>query len=83
MKPAQIQALALFGLGLLASTLFCWLIYPLLGETASGIDPDGYGAAGQTWYATDRFRASDKAPLYPAFIALVVLISGGPKLWAM
>jgi 4-amino-4-deoxy-L-arabinose transferase-like glycosyltransferase len=83
MKREQVQALILFATGLLASLLFCRLVYPLLGEASSGIDPDGYGAAGQALYATGQFQAIDKAPLYPAFIALVALVSGGHRLWTV
>ena len=43
----------------------------------SGIDPDGYGEAGQVWYATGRFQALDKAPLYPAFLACIAWLTGG------
>lgn len=81
MNRLHVQALTLFGAGLLASLFFCLAIYPVLDETTSGIDPDGYGAAGQTWFATGQFRAIDKAPLYPAFIALIAHISGGQRLW--
>lgn len=83
MNRLRLQALTLFSIGLLASLLFCRVIFPLLGETTSGIDPDGYGSAGQTWYATGRFLALDKAPLYPAFIALVAFLTGGHWLWAV
>jgi hypothetical protein len=83
MKRVQVQALVLFTAGLLASLAFCWLVYPPLGVASSGIDPDGYGAAGQALYNTGRFQALDKAPLYPAFIALVALASGGHQLWTV
>jgi 4-amino-4-deoxy-L-arabinose transferase-like glycosyltransferase len=83
MKSVPVQALALFAVGLLASLLFCRLIYPRLGEASSGIDPDGYGAAGQALYTTGRFQVIDKAPLYPAFIALVAHASGGHRLWTI
>jgi MFS family permease len=77
------QATVLFGVGLLASLLFCLAIFPHLGETTSGIDPDGYGEAGQVWYATGRFQAIDKAPLYPAFLAAIAFIAGGYQLWTV
>lgn len=83
MNRLHLQALALFGTGLLASAIFCWVVFPLLGGATSGIDPDGYGAAGQTWYATGQFEAIDKAPLYPAFIALIALATGGHRIWAV
>jgi 4-amino-4-deoxy-L-arabinose transferase-like glycosyltransferase len=83
MNRLRLQALMLFSSGLLASLLFCWLIFPLLGETSSGIDPDGYGSAGQVWYASGQFRAIDKAPLYPAFIALLAWLTGGHRLWVV
>lgn len=83
MSRLRFQAFVLFGVGLSASLLFCLVIFPLLGETTSGIDPDGYGSAGQIWHDTGQFQAIDKAPLYPAFIALVALITGGHRLWAV
>jgi hypothetical protein len=83
MNRLRLQALTLFSAGLLASLLFCGVFFPFLGETTSGIDPDGYGSAGQGWYATGQFQAIDKAPLYPAFIALVALLSGGHRLWTV
>jgi hypothetical protein len=83
MNRLHLQALMLFSVGLLASLLFCWVIFPWVGETTSGIDPDGYGSAGQTLYATGRFQALDKAPLYPTFIALVAFLMGGHHLWAV
>lgn len=81
MNRLHIQALTLFGVSLLASLVFCWVIFPLLGETTSGMDPDGYGAAGQNWFVSGRFQAIDKAPLYPAFIALIAWITGGHRVW--
>jgi MFS family permease len=80
MNRLLIQASVLFSVGLLASLLFCLVVFPRLGETISGIDPDGYGKAGQVWYATGRFQAVDKAPLYPAFLASIAFISGGYQL---
>jgi MFS family permease len=77
------QASVIFSAGLLASLLFCLAIFPRLNETTSGIDPDGYGEAGQAWYATGRFKALDKAPLYPAFLASIAFITGGYHLRAM
>ena len=48
-----------------------------MGEITSGLDPDGYGAAGRSWMESGRFEAIDKAPLYPGFVALVSKIQGG------
>jgi hypothetical protein len=83
MKRLHLQALTIFSAGLLASFLFCQVIFPLLGENTSGIDPDGYGSAGEAWYVTGQFQAIDKAPLYPGFIALVALLTGGHRLWTV
>jgi hypothetical protein len=83
MIPLRLQALVLFGAGLLASLFFCLAVFPLLGETTSGIDPDGYGNAGQVLYTTGRFPAVDKAPLYPAFIAFVATLTSGHRLWTV
>ena len=75
MNRLLIQASVLFGAGLLASLLFCLAIFSRLNETTSGIDPDGYGEAGQAWYATGHFQAIDNAPLYPAFLASIAFIT--------
>jgi 4-amino-4-deoxy-L-arabinose transferase-like glycosyltransferase len=77
MNRLHLQASVLFGLGLIASLLFGLVIYPFLEGNTSGIDPDGYGEAGRLWYTSRRFEAIDKAPLYPAFLALVAWISAG------
>ncbi len=73
--------LALFGLHLALGLIFCFVIFPRIGEATSGIDPDGYGHLGQLWYTTGRFDSIEKAPLYPAFIALIAWLLGGYSLW--
>ncbi len=70
-------AAVLFGTHLALGLLFCFVFFPRLGETTSGLDPDGYGSAGETWYQSGRFDAIDKAPLYPGFVALVAWLGRG------
>jgi 4-amino-4-deoxy-L-arabinose transferase-like glycosyltransferase len=53
------------------------MVFPRLGDATSGLDPDGYGSAGLTWYSTGRFEYINKAPLYPGFVALVSWLAGG------
>ena len=72
---------ALFSLHLALGLIFCFVIFPRIGEATSGIDPDGYGHLGRLWYTTGRFDSIEKAPLYPAFIALIAWLSGGYSLW--
>jgi Dolichyl-phosphate-mannose-protein mannosyltransferase len=62
---------------LILSLGFCFLVYPHFSDATSGLDPDGYGAAGKTWLETGRFDPVQKSPVYPAFIALLGLIFGG------
>lgn len=59
------------------SLVFVFLAFPRLGETTSGLDPDGYGAAGLNWFQTGRFEPINRAPLYPGFVALVSWLTGG------
>ncbi|MFM8322100.1 MAG: hypothetical protein ACKOC5_14405, partial [Chloroflexota bacterium] len=72
-----------FFTSLAAGLLFTWLVFPRLGDATSGIDPDGYGAAGQVLYQTGRFDDLHKAPLYPVFVALVCWTAGGCSLAAL
>lgn len=68
-------------LHLALGVIFCFIIFPRIGEATSGIDPDGYGNLGKLWYTTGRFDSIEKAPLYPAFIALIARLTGGYSLW--
>lgn len=73
----------LFALHLALSLAFVFLAFPLLGEATSGLDPDGYGAAGLSWWQTGRFEPINRAPLYPGFVALVSWLAGGYQLAAI
>lgn len=63
------------------AVLFSFTLFPLMGEATSGLDPDGYGRAGQILYETGSFQSISKAPLYPVFIASISWLSGGYRLW--
>lgn len=76
-------AILLFVLCLTVSLLFCFVFSPRLMGTTTGLDPDGYGSAGRALYETGRFDSIEKAPLYPAFVALVSLLTGGYRVWIM
>ena len=76
-------AIILFGLHLVLALVFCFLVFPQIGEITSGLDPDGYGQAGQELYESGRFVSLSKAPLYPAFVALVCRLVGDYYLWAI
>jgi 4-amino-4-deoxy-L-arabinose transferase-like glycosyltransferase len=73
----------LFVLCLALSLLFCFVLAPRLMDSTSGLDPDGYGSAGCVLYETGQFDSIEKAPLYPAFIALVSLLTGGYRIWTV
>jgi 4-amino-4-deoxy-L-arabinose transferase-like glycosyltransferase len=72
----------LFVLCLAVSLLFCFISPCLMGDT-SGLDPDGYGSAGRVLYETGQFDSIEKAPLYPAFVALVSWLTGGYRVWVI
>jgi hypothetical protein len=76
-------ALLLFALNLAWSLAFCFVIFPRLAGATTGLDPDGYGGAGRVLYETGQFNAIDKAPLYPAFVALVSMLTGGYRVWTV
>ena len=77
-------SMLLFALNLTLSLVFCFVISPwLMGSGITLLDPDGYGRAGQVWYETGRFDSIEKAPLYPAFVALVANLAGGYHIWAV
>ena len=77
-------ATLLFALNLVLGLAFCFIVFPhLLGHGVTKLDPDGYGRAGRVLYETGRFDSIEKAPLYPAFVALVSLLVGGYRVWAV
>jgi hypothetical protein len=76
-------ALLLFALNLTVGLAFCFAIFPSLAGTTTGLDPDGYGGAGRVLYETGQFSTIEKAPLYPAFVALVSLLTGGYRVWTI
>jgi len=77
-------SILLFALNLVLSLTFCFVISPrLMDSGVTLLDPDGYGRAGQVWYETGRFDSIEKAPLYPAFVALVANLAGGYHIWAV
>lgn len=77
-------SILLFALNLALSLTFCFVIFPRLMDSGiTLLDPDGYGRAGQIWYETGRFDSIEKAPLYPAFVALVASLAGGYRIWAV
>jgi 4-amino-4-deoxy-L-arabinose transferase-like glycosyltransferase len=81
MRLSQTQwMLLLFVTNLCLGLAFCFLFFPMLGEVISGLDPDGYGNAGRIWYESGRFTTISRAPLYPAFVALVSWFSGGYRI---
>ncbi len=74
----------LFALNLAFGLTFCFVISPrLIGNGITLLDPDGYGNAGRTLYETGRFDSIEKAPLYPAFVALISFLMGGYSVWAV
>lgn len=70
-------------LGLLASSLFSFVIFPAAsGSQHIVLDPDAYGNLGygilkyhEFSYYPDREPTVERGPLYPAFIALLLAIS--------
>ena len=76
--------LLLFALNLALSLAFCFTISPrLTGSGVTLLDPDGYGNAGRVLYETGRLDSLTRAPLYPAFVALVSFLTGGYHIWAV
>lgn len=76
-------ALFLLALNLAAGLAFCFTIFPYLAGATTGLDPDGYGGAGRMLYETGQFDSIEKAPLYPAFVALISLLTGGYRVWTI
>lgn len=74
---------ALAGVHFIAAVLFCFAVFPRLGNATSGLDPDGYGHLGRVLYETGRYTSIEKAPLYPAFVAAVSFIAGGYRIEAI
>jgi len=82
-QPCRWAAL-LFVLNLVLALAFCFVVFPrLVGSGVTTFDPDGYGSAGRVLYETGRFDSIEKAPLYPAFVALVSFLVGGYRVWAV
>jgi len=82
-QPRRWAAL-LFALNLALGLAFCFVVFPRLsGSGVTTFDPDGYGRAGCVLYETGRFDSIEKAPLYPAFVALVSFLVGGYRVWAV
>jgi 4-amino-4-deoxy-L-arabinose transferase-like glycosyltransferase len=67
----------LFGLHLAIALIFTFAVHPLFADSTSGLDPDGYGAAGRQLYETGRFPHLDKPPLYPLLISAISAAAGG------
>lgn len=78
---SQRWSVILFFTSLCLAVLFSFALFPLLGETTSGLDPDGYGETGKILYETGRFQSITKAPLYPVFIALLSWLIDGYQIW--
>jgi 4-amino-4-deoxy-L-arabinose transferase-like glycosyltransferase len=78
-------ALAVILAGFLAGTLYSFLLFPSVSTTyESKLDPDLYGLLGRNVYAGDGLAYSleegptvFRGPLYPAFIALCLHLTGG------
>jgi 4-amino-4-deoxy-L-arabinose transferase-like glycosyltransferase len=81
-RPRNWTAL-LFAVNLTLGLVFCFVAFPRLTGTTTGLDPDGYGAAGRDLYTTGRFDSVTKAPLYPAFVAVVSWLTGGYRVWVV
>lgn len=76
--------LLIFVLNLILGLVFCFILSPrLIGSGITLLDPDGYGVTGRMLYETGRFDSLTKAPLYPAFVALVSFLTGGYHIWAV
>jgi len=78
-------SLGIVFVGFLAGALYSFLFFPSVSETfESKLDPDQYGRLGQNVFAGKglAFKAEDgptvfRGPLYPAFIALSLFLTGG------
>lgn len=77
------QAALIFTLHLCLGLIFCFLVFPHLEGGISGLDPDGYGDAGKILWETGQFNSIEKAPFYPAFIAVVSALAGGYQVAAI
>lgn len=83
-SPHLKWSLFLFTLNLALGLAFCFVLFPrLVGSGVTLLDPDGYGGTGRVLYESGRFDSIEKAPLYPAFVALVSFLSGGYHVWAV
>jgi 4-amino-4-deoxy-L-arabinose transferase-like glycosyltransferase len=77
--------LAVFAAGFLAGALYSFFLFPSVSQTyGAALDPDFYGLLGRHVYAGDglTFNPGDgptvfRGPLYPAFIALSLRLTGG------
>ncbi|HZP84532.1 MAG TPA: glycosyltransferase family 39 protein [Chthonomonadaceae bacterium] len=80
-RAALPTALALFLLGALVAALFAFVLYPRQGAIDSIVDLNGFGKLGRHIAAGDGFSLGygptlRRAPLYPAFVALVLTLCG-------
>jgi 4-amino-4-deoxy-L-arabinose transferase-like glycosyltransferase len=84
-KTALSHAIVVACCATLVAMFFCFQIYPRIQQTAHAVlDPDGFGLLGQGLryhaslsYFPDREPTVNRGPLYPAFIASALLVSGG------
>jgi 4-amino-4-deoxy-L-arabinose transferase-like glycosyltransferase len=74
-------SLALFVLGSVTAALYAFVIYPRQGAIDAVIDLNGFGKLGRHIAAGDGFSLGNgptirRAPLYPAFVALLLRVFG-------
>jgi 4-amino-4-deoxy-L-arabinose transferase-like glycosyltransferase len=79
-------ALLICFFGTLTAALYAFVIYPRQGMIEAAIDVNGFGLLGRHLAAGDGFSLGDgptvrRAPLYPAFVALLLRLFGntGPE----
>ena len=80
-NPAPLCALT----GLLVSVLFTFVVHPRIASAYGAVlDPDGYAALGWGLWKDPTFSyypsvhaSVSRGPLYPAFVAILLRVSGG------